>query len=121
MSTPGRKLVTELAPASSLTGDELVYVVQGLGDKQTTTGDIAALADGNSFALNTSWVGLVMGFASPPTGPTLVTGGKVYTYTYLGPTIRYRFIANNGTMDAFYTDFDGTNVTGLVTTKTLSF
>lgn len=120
MSTPGRKLVTELAPASTLTGDELVYIAQGLVDKQTTTGNIAALASSTSFTLNTSWVGLVMGFAAPPTGPMVITGGKVYTYTYLGPATRYRFIATDGSLDAFYTDFNGVAVTGLVATKTIS-
>lgn len=121
MSTPGRKLVTELAPASTLTGDELVYIAQDLVDKRTTTGDIAALAAGNSFTLNASWVGLAMGFSSPPTGPTIIPSGQVYTYTYAGPTTRYRFISNDYTTDAFYTNFNGVNVSGLVATKALTF
>lgn len=121
MSTPGRKLVTELAPASPLTGAELVYIAQELVDKQTTTGDIAALVAGSSFTINTSWIGLATGYASVPTGPTNVTGGKVYTYTYTGPTTRYRFIANDGSIDAFYSGFNGSSVSGLIVTKSLAF
>jgi hypothetical protein len=66
----------------------------------------------------TSWFGLAVG--AVPTGPTAITGGRVYTYNY-GTTTRYRFISTDNATDAFYSGFNGTNLTGLVATKALTF
>lgn len=72
------------------------------------------------YVRNNDWFGLASGYATF-SGPTSITGGRVYTYTYLGAVTRYRFISTDNATDAFYTTFDGTNLTGLVATKALSF
>jgi len=49
-----------------------------------------------------------------------VTGGRVFTYNY-GATTRYRFISTDNTIDAFYSNFNGSAVSGLIATKALNF
>ena len=51
-----------------------------------------------------------------------IATGKVYTYSFIGNTY-YRFINSTkdsvgySIQDSFYTDFDGTNLSGLVVTR----
>jgi hypothetical protein len=65
-----------------------------------------------------SWFGLAVG--AVPTGPTAIAGGRVFTYNY-GTTTLYRFISTENSIDAFYSGFDGTNLSGLVASKSLLF
>ena len=74
---------------------------------------------GADFAPRTDWLSLCTGYSATPTGPTAITGGGVYTYTYTGGT-RYRFVSTDALTDRFYTGFDGTNLTGLVATKSVT-
>ena len=69
-------------------------------------------------AVNDTWVGLVNHWSVEPFFIALITGGDVFGYTLSGIT-RYRFIPTdyNPTLDAFYSDFDGTNLTNLITTR----
>lgn len=77
-------------------------------------------ADGIDYSPNTSWFGLVSGYTT--TGAEVaITGGTVTPYNYNGGVTRYRYEASDESADAFYTTFDGTNLTGLVATKALSF
>jgi hypothetical protein len=69
-------------------------------------------------SMPTTWIGLVTG--AVPTGPIAISGGSVYSYNY-GVSTRYRFINNAGTIDAFYANFDGTNLTNFVVSKSLQF
>lgn len=66
------------------------------------------------------WTFLVTHWNTKPvlnTGSTLTTG-RVYDYVLNGVT-RYRFVPNtyDAVQDAFYANFDGTNLTNQITTR----
>jgi hypothetical protein len=65
-----------------------------------------------------SWGYLVANWSVIPTLNTAITGGDVYNYELNG-ILRYRFVPTiyTPTQDAFYTSFDGTSVTGLITKR----
>ena len=65
-----------------------------------------------------TWEYFVLNWSTNPTFNTNITGGRVFDYTLNGVT-RYRFIPipYNATGDAFYSSFDGTNLTGLIITR----
>lgn len=65
-----------------------------------------------------TWEYLVYNWSSEPTLNTTIIGGNVYNYELDGVT-RYRLVPNpyDATQDAFYADFDGTNLTNLITTR----
>jgi len=73
---------------------------------------------GANFDPTTTWISLVVGVE--PSAEVSIPSGEVLTYDY-GDTTLYRFIASDDSLDAFYSTFDGTNLTGLVATKALSF
>ncbi len=106
----------------SSAGDDVKISVnsttQNVAVSVTRNDDSVQIDASTNVDLKTSWIGLVCG--SIPTGPTAITGGRVYTYDY-GATTRYRFISTDNSTDAFYAGFDGTNLTGLVATKALNF
>ena len=65
-----------------------------------------------------SWEYLVANWTAIPTLNATITSGDVYNYNLDG-TIRYRFVPSTytPTQDAFYTNFDGTTLTGLITKR----
>lgn len=65
-----------------------------------------------------SWEYLVANWSVIPTLNAAITGGDVYNYELNG-TLRYRFVPTTytPTQDAFYTSFNGTSVTGLITKR----
>jgi hypothetical protein len=65
-----------------------------------------------------SWEYLVANWSVIPTLNAAITGGDVYNYELNG-TLRYRFVPSTytPTQDAFYTSFNGTSVTGLITKR----
>ncbi len=65
-----------------------------------------------------SWSYLVSNWTVEPTLSTTIVSGDVYDYELDGVT-RYRLVPEpyNSTQDAFYSDFDGTNLTNLITTR----
>ncbi len=68
-----------------------------------------------------SWTDLATGWNTEPVFDTALAGGDVYEYTYDGPITYYRYIANDGSLDAFYENFDGVNIpTGLVKEKQIA-
>lgn len=69
------------------------------------------------------WMTLVRGYATVPVLSASITGGDVYTYTYISTPSNvtyYRYIATDGTQDAFYTYFSGSTLSGLVATKSIT-
>lgn len=74
--------------------------------------------DGVDYDPATSWISLLAGGTSGEDIP--ITGGVVTPYNY-GTTTYYRFSADDDSIDAFYTTFNGTAVSGLVCTKALNF
>ena len=66
----------------------------------------------------TTWEYLVNNWSVEPVLNATITGGEVYTYILRGTT-HYRFIPTtyDPTQDAFYSNFDGTNLTNLITTR----
>jgi len=67
-----------------------------------------------------SWISLVTGFSVSPVLNTTISAGRVFTYTY-GSTIRYRLVPSpyDATQDAFYANFDGANLTGLIIARNI--
>ena len=67
-----------------------------------------------------TWTDLATGWNTEPVFNMTLAGGDVYDYSYDGPAIYYRYIANDGSEDAFYENFDGVNLTGLVKQKKIA-
>jgi len=65
-----------------------------------------------------TWEYLVYNWSSEPVLNATIAGGDVYDYELDGVT-RYRFVPNpyDSTQDAFYSDFDGTNLTNLIVAR----
>lgn len=66
------------------------------------------------------WLVLATGFNTPPTQigtTTTPSNGTVYQYDYDTATTYYRFIADDGSDDAFYDNWDGTTLSGFLTNK----
>ena len=67
-----------------------------------------------------TWTDLATGWNTEPVFNMTLAGGDVYDYSYDGPAIYYRYIANDGSEDAFYENFDGVNLTNLVKQKKIT-
>ena len=68
------------------------------------------------------WMTLVRGYNTTPTLSATIPTGDVYTYVYNSSPSNityYRYIATDGTADAFYTYFSGTTLSGLVASKSI--
>jgi hypothetical protein len=69
------------------------------------------------------WMTLVRGYTTTPTLLATIGTGDVYTYVYNSSPSNityYRFIATDGSTDAFYTSFNGTSLSGLVASKSIT-
>lgn len=80
--------------------------------KDNRNDDVAKKSD-----INLSWIYLATSYDA--TFNSNITGGKVYSYT-LNETTIYRFVPSPYTKsdDAFYENFDGTNLSDLIITRT---
>jgi hypothetical protein len=65
-----------------------------------------------------TWIYLVSHWSNEPTEIAVLYDGVIFEYT-LGPITRYRFVPEpySSIEDAFYEDFDGTNLINLITTR----
>ena len=69
------------------------------------------------------WMTLVRGYNTTPTLCATIVTGDVYTYIYNSTPSNityYRYIATDGSIDAFYTYFSGSTLSGLVASKSIS-
>lgn len=67
-----------------------------------------------------SWIEYVTGTSQEPTLNTTLASGPVYDYVY-GSTTIYRHIPDaNPYGDTFYTDFDGTTLSGVIVSRSTS-
>jgi hypothetical protein len=69
------------------------------------------------------WMTLVRGYNTTPTLLATLASGEVYTYIYNSSPSNityYRYIANDGSEDSFYSSFNGTIVSGLVASKSIT-
>jgi hypothetical protein len=69
------------------------------------------------------WMTLVRGYNTTPTLLATIPTGEVYTYIYNSSPSNityYRFIATDGSVDAFYTYFSGITLSGLVASKSIT-
>ena len=66
-----------------------------------------------------TWTDYATGFSADPVLTTTIADGDVYTYTYQNGTL-YRLVPSGSAVDSFYTTFDGTTLSGLVASKTVS-
>ena len=68
------------------------------------------------------WMTLIRGYNAVPTLLQTIAGGDVYTYTYSTTgtdKTYYRYIANDGSEDSFYSNFTGGTLNDLVAKKTV--
>lgn len=69
------------------------------------------------------WMTLVRGYKTTPTLLQTIGGGEVYTYTFATTgtdKTYYRYIATDGSEDAFYGTFSGGVLSNLITTKKIT-
>jgi hypothetical protein len=69
------------------------------------------------------WMTLVRGYNTTPILLATIASGDVYTYVYNSSPSNityYRYIANDGSEDSFYSSFNGTIVSGLVASKSIT-
>lgn len=69
------------------------------------------------------WMTLVRGYNTTPTLLATIATGDVYTYVYNSSPSNvtyYRYIATDGTVDAFYTYYSGSTLSGLVASKSIT-
>lgn len=69
------------------------------------------------------WMTLVRGYNTTPTLCATIVTGDVYTYIYNSTPSNityYRYIATDGSIDAFYTYFSGAALSGLVASKSIT-
>ena len=100
--------------------DALYYVRTGAGFDMyltDTTGVVAYTLNGGAVAA-LKWSDLATRWDDAPTLNAAITGGTVYNYTLDGVT-RYRFVPTtyDAAADAFYSNFDGTTLSGLVAAR----
>jgi len=73
----------------------------------------------NSEPQSTNWFSLVSGYINAEDLTPIATG-EVIKYTYLGGSIRHRFIATNESEDTFYTTYIGGVLSNPVATKLIT-
>lgn len=69
------------------------------------------------------WMTLVRGYNTTPTLLATIATGDVYTYVYNSSPSNvtyYRYIATDGSVDAFYTYYSGSTLSGLVASKSIT-
>jgi hypothetical protein len=84
----------------------------------TVTGYISA--SNKIYGTIIDWTTLTRGFKIEPTFNSTIAGGDVYTYVYeSSPSDKtyYRFIATNGSEDAYYETFSGGSLSNLIAKK----
>ncbi len=97
------------------------------GTKTNTAGELVILgAWGKEFntgftggqpTITNDWIKLTTSFSSTPTLNSELVGGDVYNYLYNNDTLTlYRYIETNGA-DSYFESFNGTTLSGLITTK----
>ena len=129
-ATSGRESYwTTVSVQSGLSADYGSFVhnvsaVAYYGDGTHLTG-VATLTGTQKLTNKTvvDWMTLVRGYNTTPTLCATITTGDVYTYKYnSSPTnlTYYRYIATDGSIDAFYTYFSGSSLSGLVASKSIT-
>jgi len=117
--------MSDIAITVSATSEPVSIDVSGPSEAvtitaQDTTESIHITAtEGSSFVPDQDWVHLAIQYDELGT-TTTVSGGVVTEYEYSFGT-RYRFEpdADDNSLDAFYTNFDGSTVSGLVAARTI--
>ena len=69
------------------------------------------------------WMTLVRGYNTTPTLCATIATGDVYTYVYNSSPSNvtyYRYIATDNSIDAFYTYYSGSTLSGLVASKSIT-
>ena len=113
----------DIAVANGFVGTEEEWIesLQGIG---VPTGGTAGMQLFKTTATDYdtqwaySWEYLVANWSVIPTLNASITGGDVYNYELNG-VLRYRFVPSTytPTQDSFYSTFNGTSVTGLITKR----
>ncbi len=136
VSGTGAQWTFNSSPAAMLSGVQPVGVTTIVDSSLRDTNDVPegasnlyhtdARVDARIGAARvSSWVALTEQWQAAPTLAATIASGDVYSYTYddgaSGTTTRYRLVPStySAAADAFYTGFDGTNLTGLVTTRAM--
>ena len=115
----------------SITGGTLTNGLTGTRGVFTTSLSAPALSgthygDGSKLTGITrvlDWMTLVRGYNTTPTLCATIVTGDVYTYVYNSSPSNvtyYRYIATDGSVDAFYTYYSGSTLSGLVASKSIT-
>ena len=108
----------------TISGNETILGVTSGKDSYwenlTTHGSISS--NNKIYGTIFDWMTLVRGYKTTPTLSASLINGDVYTYTYntTGSDLNYyRYIANDGSVDAFYSHFSGSTLSGLLASKSI--
>lgn len=80
---------------------------------------LTAPAPGPQVTSELTWIDYVSQWASQPMQLATIAAGDVWQYTYTDGVL-YRLINTATNVDAFYSNFDGSAVTGLVVARAMS-
>lgn len=87
-------------PASIEVTAPITFGFQGPQGEPGTDG-----TDGADYSPSTDWMGLARGARTISSPLSTSLAGEVYQYDYDGAATRYRYISNDGTIDAFYDSY----------------
>jgi hypothetical protein len=103
---------------TTISGDLSITIGEVTTLETNTTGITGGITQINEVVQKT-WVSLVNSWTTTPTLNINISGsGDVYDYVY-GGTTYYRLVPDpyDSTLDSFYENFDGSNLTGLIATR----
>ena len=98
-----------------LSTESILYTLTEMG--WVAGGGVIGVVPGTQFP---TWIDLATGWNAEPVLHTALAGGDVYTYTFNNGGPYYRYIADDGSIDAFYESFDGVTLSGLVVEKEIT-
>lgn len=123
---PGNRFLdsVDIDGNETVRGDEFVTgTVSGAHGAFNTVAVVSSVSADKFHGTLVDWMTLTRGYKVVPTLSAAITGGDVYSYVYNSTPsdiVYYRYIATDGSQDAFYTYFSGSTLSGLVATKSIT-
>lgn len=123
---PGNRFLdsVDIDGNETVRGNEFVTgTVSGAHGVFNTVTATASVSSNKVYGVVVDWMTLTRGYKTTPTLSASITGGDVYTYVYNSSpsdVVYYRYIATDGSQDAYYTYFSGSTLSGLVATKSVT-
>ena len=114
---------TVLFDVTQVVDDVTIDTVAQVDTVQIDIVEGAVLVVPGDYDIGSDWMALVRGYKVIPTFNATIVSGDVYDYVYetSGPDVTYyRYIASDGSIDGFYSMFDGSSVTDLIAEKKIT-